>query len=137
MYQLEQKDQSICTCICYRLKLIVVFLWKHIKSWQFLYLLLFFLGQLLSIFLNDPSNIASYYSPLFLLVLSFLVKMMLLRKRINCKIFWRMQLDFASPYVLTIINMVLLLQSCFAMESFYLFNQIIPDMTSYTVVNSL
>jgi len=48
-----------------------------------------------------------------------------------------MQLDFSSPYILTAINMVLLLESCYAMESFYQFNQIIPDMTSYTVVNSL
>lgn len=137
MYELNQEKKGICNCIGYRFKLIFAFLWKHIKSWQFFYLLLFFLGQLLSIFLNDPSNIVSFYSPMVLLVVSFVVKMMLLRKRINCKIFWRMQLDFASPYVLTIINMVLLLESCFAMESFYMFNQIIPDMTSYTVANSL
>lgn len=137
MYDLKQQKKSLCTCFCYKSKLITVFLWKHIKSWQFFYLLLFFLGELLSIFLNDPSNIASYYSPLFLLIVSFLVKMILLRKKINCQIFWRMQLDFVSPYVLTIINMVLLLESCYAMESFYMFNQIIPDMTSYTVVNSL
>lgn len=117
----EEKEETFCFFVCYKVKIIAVFLWRQIKSWQFLYLFLFGLGELLSIFLNDPTNIASYYSPLFLLIVSFIIKMLLLRKRITCKIFWRMQLDFASPYVLTIINMVLLLESCFAMESFYMF----------------
>jgi len=48
-----------------------------------------------------------------------------------------MQLDFASPYVLMVVNIVLLIESCIALDSFSLFKILIPDMNLYMIANSL
>lgn len=48
-----------------------------------------------------------------------------------------MQLDFVSPYVLMVVNIVLLAESFLAIESFSLYRELIANPTLSIVINCL
>ena len=110
-------------------------IWSFFKSWRCLYLTLLIVGEVLSIVWNDPSSNASFYIPLFMIALACIIKLILLKGKISVKDFVKMQIDFVGPYVLTIINIVLLIFVGISLESFEFMYLLVPNMNSYIAVN--
>jgi integral membrane sensor domain MASE1 len=50
--------------------------WHHIRSWQFVYLVFFTVGNSLSIYFSDTTTTsASYWSPFALMIVALLVEL--------------------------------------------------------------
>lgn len=111
-------------------------------SWEIAYLLIFTVSNVLNlVWSSSIGSTVKALVPLVLVGVAFIIKMALMYKKVTWRTFWQMQLEFISPYVLTIINVILTFQIGISFnynaQSKELFNNFQPDMNTYFVLEGV
>ena len=111
-------------------------------SWEMAYLLIFTVANVLNlVWAANVGSIIEALIPLILVSVALLIKLVLACKKLSLRVLWQMQLEFVSPYVLTVINMVLTFQIGVSFnynaQSREFFENFQPDLNTYFVLEGV
>ena len=111
-------------------------------SWEMAYLLIFTVANVLNlVWAANIGSIVEALIPLILVSIALLIKLTLLYSKVTLRTFWQMQLEFISPYVLTVINMILTFQIGVSFnynaQSREFFEDFQPNLNTYFVLEGV
>ena len=111
-------------------------------SWEMAYLLIFTVANVLNlVWAANIGSIVEALIPLILVSIALLIKLTLLYRKVTLRTFWQMQLEFVSPYVLTVINMILTFQIGVSFnynaQSREFFEDFQPNLNTYFVLEGV
>ena len=110
--------------------------------WEMAYLLIFTVANVLNlVWAANVGSIIEALIPLVLVSIALLIKSVLVCKKVSLRVVWQMQLEFISPYVLTVINMILTFQIGVSFnynaQSREFFENFQPDLNTYFVLEGV
>lgn len=88
------------------------------------------------IFFRYNNNFCKLQSPFALMIVALLVKSISIWGKISLKDLWEMQIGFVIPYILTVINIILLINAGTSISSITIISQGMPNLMSFMWVYS-